>query len=310
MSLGGHVRTVVPRLRDALAPVAEPPSRPWSLVVEDPRIGPVRLTGRLSDPEDNVGGAPRPLVLLIHGIGGSVDSPYLRRAAAAALAAGWAALRLNLRGADRAGEDYYHAGLSSDLHAALASPELAAFAPLYALGFSLGGHLVLRMATEPTEPRLAAVAAVAAPLDLALCAEAFDRPGRALYRAYVLAALRTQYAAVAARRAVPLPPEEARRVRYIQEWDEKVVAPRHGFAGAQDYYRRVSVGPRLGDLHLPALLASALDDPMVPPAAVEPALAAAPPALEVQWLAAGGHLGFGLSAIVDGDLLVWLGRHP
>ena len=321
-NLGGHLRTVVPRLRQAIAPLPAPPSRPWSLVVDDPRVGPVRLTGWLSDPGDGAGAAEdagtpaaptappvggRPLVLLVHGLGGDAESHYVRRAAAAALATGWACLRLNLRGSDRLGEDFYHAGLSADLHAALASPELAGYAPLYALGFSLGGHLVLRLATEPTDPRLAAVAVVAAPLELAPCAEAFDRPRRALYRAYLLAGLKAIYDAVAARRPVPLPADQARRIRFIQEWDERIVAPRHGFAGAADYYRRESVAPRLGDLHLPALLVAAEDDPMVPAEAIEPALASPPPLLEIRWLAAAGHLGFGPD--LDGLLLSWLGGH-
>lgn len=321
-TLGGHLRTVMPRLRQAIAPLPAPPSQPWSLVVDDPRLGPVRLSGELSDPGDwgtadpaatsGVGDGPaaaggRPLVLLVHGLGGCSESHYLRRVAGAAVAAGWACLRLNLRGSDRRGEDFYHAGLSADLHAALASPELAGYAPLYALGFSLGGHLVLRMATEPTDPRLAAVAVVAAPLALAPCAEAFDRPRRALYRAYLLASLKAIYDAVAARRPVPLPAEQARRIRYIQEWDERVVAPRHGFAGAADYYRRASVASRLASLHLPALLVAAEDDPMVPAAALAPALADPPPSLEVRWLAAAGHLGFGPD--LDAVLLAWLAGH-
>jgi len=106
---------------------------------------------------------------------------------------------------------------------------------------------------------------------------------------------------------VPLPAEQARRIRYIQEWDERVVAPRHGFAGAADYYRRASVASRLASLHLPALLVAAEDDPMVPAAALAPALADPPPSLEVRWLAAAGHLGFGPD--LDAVLLAWLAGH-
>lgn len=64
----------------------------------------------------------------------------LRRAARVAEAAGLDSLRLNLRGADRMGEDGYHAGLTADLAAALASPELADYRSVGVLGFSLGGH--------------------------------------------------------------------------------------------------------------------------------------------------------------------------
>ena len=305
MSFGGHLRTVLPRLRHALAPVPAPPAQPWTAVVDDPKVGPVQLRGRFSAAQG--AGGRGPLVLLVHGLGGSAESHYMRRAAAGAVAAGWSCLRVSLRGSECDGEDYYHAALTADLHAALASPELAGHAPLFVFGFSLGGHLALRLAAEAADPRLAAVAAVASPLDLARGADAFDAPGRALYRAYVMGSLKRIYAAVAARREVPLAPEAARRIRFIREWDERVVAPRHGFAGAADYYRRASVAAVLGELRLPALLVAAEDDPMVPAAALLPALEGAPAGLEVRWLAAGGHLGFGRE--LEPLVLGWLERH-
>ena len=85
------------------------------------------------------------------------------RGAAAAEMAGLSCLRMNLRGSDRMGEDYYHGGLTVDLHAALASSEAQRYRRIYLLGYSLGGHVVLRLATEPADPRLVAVAAVCAP---------------------------------------------------------------------------------------------------------------------------------------------------
>ncbi len=316
MSLVGHLWTVGSRLRRS---PAEPPARDWSLRVEDPALGPVRLSGRLS-------AAPgaRGAVLLVHGISGSADSRYARRTAAAAVAAGLSCLRLNLRGADRRGEDYYHAGLSEDLAAALASPELAGYRELYALGFSLGGHLVLRLATAPGDPRLAAVAAVCSPLDLAAGQRAIDRPANTLYRAYVLRGLKEMYAAVAARRAVPVPVAVAAGLRTLRAWDDAVVAPRHGFADAGDYYARASVAPRLGELRVPALLVAARHDPMVPAGTLRPVLDRhAGSRLTVRWVA-GGHLGFparsglgplpaaaggGAPARLEAQLLAWLAVH-
>jgi hypothetical protein len=278
--------------------------------------GPIRLTGRLSERP-----GARGAVLLVHGISGSCDSRYMRTAAAAALAAGLSCLRLNLRGCDRLGEDYYHAGLASDLVAVLDVPELAAYRDLYAIGFSLGGHLVLRLATDAPPPRLRAVAGVCAPLDLAACQRANDRPASALYRAYLLRGLKEIYAAVAARRPVPAPVEVVRRVRTVKAWDETVVAPRFGFAGADDYYARESVAPRLGHLEVPALLVAAEADPMVPVAVLRPVVErAACPRLTVRWIG-GGHLGFpdGLlleppadgppcpdPATLDAQILAWL----
>ncbi len=294
MSLAGHLRTIGPRLQHAIRPAPPPPSVAWSLAVDDPVVGRVLLSGRFTGLDDARGwapGTPRRAVLIVHGLGGSSDSRYTRRAAARAIEEGWASLRLDLRGSDLRGEDYYHAGLSSDLHAALASPELAGFDELYAIGYSVGGHLVLRMAVERCDPRLVAVAAVCPPLALWEGADHLDRRANAVYRAYLLSGLRAIYGAVAARREVPYPVEQARKIRSIREWDDRVVAPRHGFAGAEDYYRRASVGPLLAGLTVPALIVAAEDDPMVPEAAIRPYVGAADDRLTVRWLAEGGHLG-------------------
>ncbi|HEX3527060.1 MAG TPA: alpha/beta fold hydrolase [Thermoanaerobaculia bacterium] len=294
----GHLWTIGPRLRHAVRPIPCPEPRPWETTVDDPQAGPVRLSGLLRE----VPGAEG-LAVLVHGLGGSAESHYMPPGAAAAEAAGLSCLRLNLRGADRSGEDYYHAGLTADLHAALGSPELRPYRRLYVVGYSLGGHVTLRLAAEPADPRLAAVAAVCAPVDLARSQHEIDAPLVWVYRRYLLRNLGTLYAAVAARKPVPVPVDRLGEIRTFRQWDDRIVAPRHGFAGAADYYARESVAPRLGALRIPALLLNSEHDPMVPARSVRPALAGASPRLTVSWLPGGGHVAFprGMNAGLDGE---------
>lgn len=294
LDLMPHLWTLSPRIRHAMRPRLAPESRPWETVVDDPQVGPVRLTGRLRElPGDD-------LLVLVHGLGGSVDSHYMVRGAKAAEAAGLSCLRVNLRGSDRGGDDYYHAGLTSDLHAALSSPEAARFQRIWMIGYSLGGHVVLRTATEEADPRLAAVAAVCAPVDLALAGTEIDSPSFWLYRRYLLRSLADIYRAAAARRPVPYPVEMIGEIRTIREWDDRIVAPRHGFADAADYYARMSVAPRLPELRVPALLLNSECDPMVPARAVRPALERESPNLKVDWVR-GGHVAF-----PDTEVIAWL----
>jgi uncharacterized protein len=213
---------------------------------------------------------------------------------------------VNLRGCDRGGDDFYHAGLTADLHAALASEELRRYRRIYFLGYSLGGHVALRLGTEEGDPRIAAVAAICSPLDLARSQKEIDSPALWIYRRYLLNNLVTIYSAVAARRPVPLPVEEAARIRTIREWDDRIVAPRHGFLDAGDYYAQASVAPRLPDLRVPGLLLATEHDPMVPARAVRAALESPAPRLEVRWLAGGGHVAFPRSLAVDSQVLDWL----
>jgi uncharacterized protein len=294
LDLMPHLWTLSPRIRHAVRPGRAPESRPWETVVDDPQVGPVRLTGRLRElPGDD-------LLVLVHGLGGCTDSHYMIRGAKAAEAAGLSCLRINLRGADRGGEDYYHAGLTSDLHAALASPEAARYRRILMLGYSLGGHVVLRMATEAADPRLVAVAAVCAPVDLSLSVVEIDSPGFWLYRRYLLRSLSDIYRAVAARRPVHHPVEKLGEIRLIRDWDDRIVAPRHGFTDAADYYARMSVAPRLPELRAPALLLNSECDPMVPARAVRPALERKSPKLRVEWVR-GGHVAF-----PDTEVIEWL----
>jgi uncharacterized protein len=300
MTLLGHYWTIAPRLRHEVRPLRAPDWRPWRTSLEDPGTGTVPVTGRLRELPGS-----EEIVLLVHGLGGSTESNYMFHGAKAAEAAGLSCLRLNLRGCDLENHDFYHAGLTADLHAALASEELRRYQRIYVIGYSLGGHVVLRMATEVTDPRVAAVAALCAPLDLELSQREIDAPSRWVYRRYLLRGLVTIYGAVAARRPLPLTVEEAARIRTLREWDDRVVAPRHGFADALDYYARESVAPRLGELRVPSLLLSSESDPMVPASAVRAALRPAP-RLEVRWLKGGGHVAFPPDLGVDAQVIGWL----
>lgn len=268
--------------------------------MDDPIVGPVGLSGLLRQhPGSDT------IVIVVHGLGGAPDSHYCIPAAIGADASGWSTLRLGLRGSDHNGHDFYHAGLTADLEAAIASPELAGYRSIFLLGYSLGGHIALRLALRSLPERIRAVVAICSPLDLALTSKAIDAPQGWLYRAYVLAELRRAYAAVARHRSVPTPMSIVRRIRTIREWDRQTVVPRHGFFGVDDYYARTSVGPRLGALTIPALLILGRDDPMVPPWTLEPSLASAPSCVEARWVD-GGHVGFPPGSEVEARVMEWL----
>jgi predicted alpha/beta-fold hydrolase len=309
-SLGGHLWTVAPVAESWVRPPRVDAGTPWQAWVEDASAGRVRLTGALHEPP-----APTDTCLLVvHGLGGSIDSHYVTRTVSAALAAGVACLRLNLRGADGSGDDFYHGGLTDDVRAAVASPELARFRRLHALGFSLGGHLLLRWAALHPDPRLGAVAAVCPPLDLGLTQRDIDSPWRWPYRRYVLRALKELMGAVGRRRSLPVPTARMLAIGTMREWDDTLVAPRWGFASADDYYRRASAAPCLRQLEVPALLVGTRHDPMVLARSVSAALGDASAALEVRWLDRAGHVGFpadttlGLDAPMglEAQVVAWL----
>lgn len=312
MALTGHLWTIGPSVWHQLAPAKAPASVPWSTTLEDPTMGAVTLRGMLRHHEGSDA-----CVVVVHGLGGSPDAFYCVRAAQAADAAGLSCLRISLRGADRSGEDFYHAGLVDDLEATVASEALARYRRLYVLGYSLGGHVTLRYALAPHDGRVRAVAAVCAPLDLELGARAIDRRRAFLYRRHVLSGLNEIYGAVADSRPVPTPASEARAADSIRRWDSLTVVPRYGFGTAERYYAEMSVGPRLPELAVPALYLATDADPMVPPWTYELHLERAPTRMHVERLQRGGHVGFptdmriggGPPKSIEAHAIRWLSQH-
>jgi len=308
--LRGHTATLLPFFARTLRPAPRPPTTPFGAHVLDPELGAVRLSGEfLEHPGDE-------LVVVVHGLGGSTRSGYMTLALRAADERKQSCLLVNARGSDRSGQDISHAGLTDDLRAYLAAPELARFRHIDLFGYSLGGQLVLRYAAEQPDPRVRRVAAIGAPLLLAESTAAFDAPGFSVYRRHVMSSLHEIYTAAYQRNARGIPPLEARQIQRIREWDERVVAPRFGFPSADAYYAATSSGAVLSDLAVPALYVGALHDPMVPVHAVAPALPA--PRLEAVWDLAAGHLGFdsdfdlgqpGPSGL-EHQVLAWLRRGP
>jgi predicted alpha/beta-fold hydrolase len=308
-SIGGHFWTVAPELRASVLPPAQLSAMPFNMPVMDSAIGKVNIRGLLNDAP-----ASETLVVIIHGVGGSAYSLCCLAAAKAVERTGHASLRLSLRGADLSGEDFYHCGLTDDLRAALASPELRRFRRVFLLGYSLGGHIALRAAIEQIDPRLRGVAAICPPLDLIASAAAFDAPGQTPYRRYIFAGLNRIYAAVAARQKVPSPVEVVCQARTCAERDELTVVPRFGFASARDYYLRAGVAPVIHQLAIPSLIVASLNDPLVPPHTLRPAVANASSALTVRWVEKGGHiyfpsgmdLGFGGGPGLEHQVVSWL----
>jgi predicted alpha/beta-fold hydrolase len=80
----------------------------------------------------------------------------------------------------------------------------------------------------------------------------------------------------------------------LEDFDNLITGPLHGFVNAQDYYARSSSLKYLKDIRLRTLLFSAVDDPMLPPVVLEEVreIARGNPALEIDFVAKGGHAGF------------------
>ena len=244
-------------------------------------------------------GAASPLVVLLHGLTGCEDSSYVRASAAFWLARGYAVLRLNLRGAGPSRPlcgDQYHAGRSGDLRDALralaAVPGIDFEAGLYLVGYSLGANMMLRfLAEEAAAFPVTAAVGVSAPIDLKASQVRLMTARNWLYHRYLLTRMKEE--ALATPRALSFAERTAiLSADTVFAYDEQVVAPRNGFAGADDYYRQCSGLRFLPAITTPTLLVHAKDDPWIPTPAYEHFDWSAHPALTPLLAKAGGHVGF------------------
>lgn len=290
--VSSHFWTVAPNLIARVRPTAIE-DRPWTIEVDDPTRDGVVLAGAFGDPQRS-----SRLVIVVHGLGGDAQSPYVRDIVAAVHARGWASLRISMRGAGASSPDFYHAGLWTDLAAVLAAPSLARFEKIAVIGCSLGGHVALHLGRGSEDPRLAAVAAICSPLDLAPNADVLDAPRTWVYRRYILGGLEQMHAKWHGTN---------QRFATIREWDAKVVVPRWGFDDVDHYWSSQSVGPRLGELRVPALYVGATGDPIVPAALQYAHLERARGKIESRWVARAGHVGFapGVDLGMGGARGIW-----
>jgi predicted alpha/beta-fold hydrolase len=244
----------------------------------------------------------RALVVLLHGLGGSSDSIGVRRLAALLLHRGQAVLRLNLRGAGAGralAAGSYAACCTGDLLPVLSrARELAGDRPLFGVGLSLGGTVLLN-AVLANPSGLDGLVALSAPLDLAASCDHMQRRRNRLYLQVVLRRLRRQVAADPAgvstteRQALAAAPAWS-----LAGFDGAITAPRWGYGSVAQYYSAASPLPQLlGRPDLPPwLLLQAADDPWVPVAPAQALAAAWGGGVQgggtVMLTAQGGHNGF------------------
>lgn len=246
-----------------------------------------------------------PLVLVLHGLTGSSSSHYVLGLQAQLAKRNWASVAINWRGCS--GEPNllpraYHSGASDDLKEVIAHLQAARpLAPLYGVGYSLGGNVLLKYLGEtgPAAPLQRAVA-VSVPYRLDQCA---DRIGLGFSRVYQAHFMREMVAYVRDKQRLFTQQGASEHLSALQrlgsldgmrtfwDFDGRFTAPLHGYADASDYYRRASSRYFLQDIRVPTLLIQAEDDPFVFRHSV-PDLGELSATTTLELHRTGGHVGF------------------
>lgn len=249
---------------------------------------------------DRISGAPgTPILVVLHGLEGSARSKQVLGLLAKAQRKGWRGIGVNFRSCS--GElnrlrRSYHAGETSDLAWILqriVSSDPAS--PIFCVGLSLGGNVLLKYLGEQGESLPASVraaAAVSTPFDLAQSAHFLERGFSRVYMNRLVRSLKRK-----TRAKLKLYPDGVDRraleaARTLAEFDEVVTGPIHGFRGAADYWEASRSSPFLSKIRRPTLLINARDDPFLPESALPFQTVAENRFLTAEFTAGGGHVGF------------------
>ena len=220
----------------------------------------------------------------------------MRRSTQAALAAGYNVLRPNVRncgGTEHLSPTLYHSGLTWDLRCIV--DELAP-APLYILGFSMGGNIALKLAGEwgdEAPPHVRGdLRHLRADPPRALCTR--TRPSAQLR---LRVALHEDAAADPCGRSRRLMPERygafsTGHIRSIYEFDEHVTAPAFGFRKCRRLLRECSCASFLPRVRVPSLLIHSDDDPFIPPDTYADPVFEQNPYVKLLRTRYGGHVAF------------------
>ena len=239
-----------------------------------------------------------PIVLVLHGLEGYIRRPYAAGVLSRLHDRGMRGVGLNFRGcggeANRTAR-FYHAGDTGDLafvveHLRRRHPGR----PIGAIGFSLGGNVVLKYLGERgADSPIGAAATICVPFDLAASSDRISRGFMGgLYTSYFLRSLRRKVRAKKTLLGRVIDTGPALHARTLREFDDALTAPLHGFADAADYYARSDARPFLARIRVPALLIQSRDDPIASPDAIPREQVASNPHLVAAFAPGGGHVGF------------------
>ncbi len=240
--------------------------------------------------------AKGPIVLVLHGFEGSVNSHYAKGMLNTIDANGWRAVFMHFRGCS--GEHNrlqrgYHSGDTSDLAYLVETLQKRERETNFAaIGYSLGGNILLKWLGETGKANpLKAAIAVSVPFELQKAANRIESGFSRFYQWYFLRCLRWRLRKKFERVPSPIDPALIEQVSSMRDFDNIFTAPLYGFRDADDYYRTTSSRQYLKFIEVPTLLVHAKDDPFMT-ADVIPSPAELSPSVTLEVTDAGGHVGF------------------
>lgn len=238
-----------------------------------------------------------PIVVIFHGLTGSLNSRYIRSLMANLHHAGYRAVLMHFRGCSEepnrtAGS--YHSGSIKDIELVinLVSQRYQS-EKVIATGYSLGGNALLKYLASHRKNPLSFAISVSPPLVLAEGAQRLNSGFSKLYQW----ALVKQLVAALRRKNKRYPHLQLHKLGYhniktLTEFDDKVTAPLHGFSSASHYYTQASSKADLAVIKTPTHIIFARNDPFFTHRCTPSTNSELSEAVTFELVERGGHVAF------------------
>ncbi len=235
-------------------------------------------------------------LLILHGLEGSIHSPYARRILNYCNQNKIAAAFMHFRGCS--GEPNrllrsYHSGETNDLREIIRHLKLNGVSEIALMGYSLGGNVTLKyMGESETDPAVQIAIAVSAPFRLDICSTTMNNGFAKMYQKSLLDRLvgkmgQKQHLI----RESPLDFPNPADMRNFWEFDDHFTAPINGFDSAEHYYASASSRQFLNGIDKPTLILHSRDDPFMT-SEVIPEAGELSDSITLELSNHGGHVGF------------------
>lgn len=238
------------------------------------------------------------LVVILHGLEGSSQRPYVKGMAHQFLENEWDAAAVNLRGCS--GEinrlyRSYNAGASEDLKAVLDHIlKINKYSTITLTGFSLGGNLMLKYLGEGNKipQEVKAAVAISTPCDLYRSLKRLEEPQNFLYSKRFVKKLKKQLHLRGSKFPDNISTKEISECRSLYDIDELYTGKAHGFKNAKDYYEKSSALNFIQNIEIPTLLLNAKNDAFLSTNSSPVNKAGINPFFYLETPEYGGHVGF------------------
>lgn len=239
-----------------------------------------------------------PLVIIFHGLEGSVRSSYADDVMASAHARGWHAVTMHFRGCSgRPNRSHraYHSGDTNDAFELITWLRQRSAKALYAAGFSLGGNMLVKLLGEHPHLPLQGAVSISAPLALGPSSKRIDQGFSRVYRNHLVGSLKRKillkYQQGVIQSHLDIDPKAIAKIVNFRTFDDMVTAPLHGFDGVDDYYSSCAGLKFLPQVQRPLLILHAHDDPFTCVSCI-PSPHILPASVTHELSQHGGHVGF------------------